>query len=140
MRSVEELVAALPLPDVTGVVLAAYPFDQEWVGNEGVLSPEFFAEHLPGAVLLRFAGHVDEAALSKHDVACYPEAVPRGHMGTLLSDLGPDSVVQLQAGGLKAAEVALACWWTARRTSPDPARLTAATRAALRQALELGRS
>ena len=108
VQSVEELVARLPLPDVTGFVLAAYPFDQEWVGSDGVLSPEFFAEHFPGAVLLRFAGHVDEAALSAHDISYHPEVVRRGHMGTLLSDLGPDSVVQLQAGGLKAAEVALA--------------------------------
>ena len=102
-----ELVAQLPIGDVTGVVLAAYPFDEEWVGPEGALSPEFLTEHFPGAVLLRFAGHVDEAALREAQVSFYPDAVPRGHMGTLLSDIGPDSVVRLQAGGLKAAEVAL---------------------------------
>ena len=107
-HDVDELVARLPLPDVTGVVLAAYPFDEEWLGTDGAMSPEFFAENLPGAVLLRFAGHVDEAALSKLDISYHPEGVPRGHMGTLLSDLGSDPVVQLQAGGLKAAEVALA--------------------------------
>ena len=34
--------------------------------------------------------------------------MPIGHMGSLLSELGPDPVIRLQAGGLKAAEVALA--------------------------------
>ena len=107
VQTVDELVARLPLRDVAGVVLAAYPFDQEWVGHDGAVSPGFLTEHLPGAVVLRFAGHVDEAALHDARVPFYPPAVPRGHMGTLLSEIGPDSVVRLQAGGLKAAEVAL---------------------------------
>jgi AcrR family transcriptional regulator len=37
-----------------------------------------------------------------------------------------------------AAELAMACYWTARRTAPDPAALVESTRTALRQALELG--
>ena len=37
-----------------------------------------------------------------------------------------------------AAEIALACYWTARRTAPDPAGLVAATRTALARALEIG--
>lgn len=37
-----------------------------------------------------------------------------------------------------AAEIALACYRTARRTSPDPATLETATRTALHRALELG--
>ena len=37
-----------------------------------------------------------------------------------------------------AAEIALACYWTARRTSPDPATLVEATRDAFRQILEFG--
>ena len=107
VQTVDELVAQLPLGDVAGVVLAAYPFEQEWVGHGAAISPGFLAEHLPGAVLLRFAGHVDTAALSEAQVSYHPRVVPRGHMGTLLSDIGPDSVIRLQAGGLKAAEVAL---------------------------------
>jgi hypothetical protein len=103
-----ELTARLPLHDVAGIVLAAYPFDQEWIGPDGVVPADFVAENLPGATVLRFAGHVDEASLSKHEIAYYPDSVPMGHMGTLLSDLGPDPVIRLQAGGLKAAEVALA--------------------------------
>ena len=37
-----------------------------------------------------------------------------------------------------AGEIALACYWTARRTSPDPATLVAETRTAFHRALELG--
>ncbi|RIX30222.1 TetR/AcrR family transcriptional regulator [Amnibacterium setariae] len=37
-----------------------------------------------------------------------------------------------------AAEIAMACYWTARRTAPDPADLVGATRRALRQVLEPG--
>jgi AcrR family transcriptional regulator len=37
------------------------------------------------------------------------------------------------------AEIALACYWTARRTTSDPAGLVAATRTAFARTLELGR-
>ncbi|SDU92409.1 DNA-binding transcriptional regulator, AcrR family [Microlunatus sagamiharensis] len=49
-------------------------------------------------------------------------------------------VAQGWAGGTAtfAAEIALACYRTARRTSPDPATLVAATRTAIHHALGLG--
>jgi AcrR family transcriptional regulator len=37
-----------------------------------------------------------------------------------------------------AAEIAMACYWTARRTTSDPATLVEATRTAFRQMLDLG--
>jgi AcrR family transcriptional regulator len=37
-----------------------------------------------------------------------------------------------------AAELAIACYWTARHTSPDPKALVGATRTTLRHVLELG--
>ena len=37
-----------------------------------------------------------------------------------------------------ASEIAMACYWTARRTSPDPATLVSGTRTAFEQTLELG--
>ena len=40
--------------------------------------------------------------------ACAPPVAPsRGHMAVLPSDVGPEPVVRLQAGGLKVAEVLL---------------------------------
>jgi hypothetical protein len=106
--NLEQLKDQLPRTDIAGIVLAAYPFDQEWIGIDGMIHPQYISDNFPGAVLLRFAGHVDEASLSRHGIEYYPSSVPIGHMGSLLSELGPDPVIRLQAGGLKAAEVALA--------------------------------
>lgn len=107
LTSVDELLARLPLLDVSGLVLALYPFDQEWVGPDQPLTSGLLADRLPGATLLRFSGHVDESSLRARGVSHFPASVQRGHMGVLMSDIGPDPVVQLQAGGLKAAELAL---------------------------------
>ena len=71
-------------------------FDQEWIGTDGLIHPQFVSA--PWAVLLRFAGHVDESSLSRHGIEYYPSSVPIGHMGSLLSELGPDPVIRLQAG------------------------------------------
>jgi hypothetical protein len=106
--NLEQLKDQLPRRDIAGIVLAAHPFDQEWIGTDGIIHPRFVSDNFPGAVLLRFAGHIDESSLRRHRIAYYPSSVPIGHMGSLLSELGPDPVIQLQAGSLKAAEVALA--------------------------------
>ena len=37
----------------------------------------------------------------------FPEFVKSGHMGILLSEIGYDSIIRLQAGGLKSAELAM---------------------------------
>lgn len=66
------------------------------------------AERLPGAVVVQFFGDVDRVAAGRVGVSCWPEpAPPHGHMGVLPSDIGPDPVVRLQAGGLKVAQVLL---------------------------------
>jgi hypothetical protein len=59
-----------------------------------------------GARLAQFWGDIDRAAAARHGfVAIAPEAEPeKGHMGVLLSALGPEPIIRLQAGGLKAAE------------------------------------
>jgi hypothetical protein len=60
----------------------------------------------PGVVLTQFWGDVDRAALAAASVRVWPLAAPaRGHMGVLPSEVGPEPIVRLQAGGLKAAEV-----------------------------------
>jgi hypothetical protein len=67
----------------------------------------------PDAVVGQFFGDIDRAALAALDVVMWPPAPPApGHMGVLLSELGPDPIVRLQAAGLKSAEV---LW---RRDSP----------------------
>ncbi len=64
------------------------------------------ATRWPDAVVGQFWGDVDRSALAAHDVVAWPPVPPApGHMAVLLSELGPDPIVRLQAAGLKSAEV-----------------------------------
>jgi len=59
----------------------------------------------PGTVVAQFWGDVDREALLRQDLRAWPPTPPRtGHMAILLSAIGPDAIVRLQAGGLRAAE------------------------------------
>jgi hypothetical protein len=59
----------------------------------------------PGVVVVQFWGDVDRRAAAAHGLQIWPADPPRpGHMAALLSDLGPEPVVRLQTGGLRAAE------------------------------------
>jgi hypothetical protein len=62
--------------------------------------------------LVQIWGDVDYTVLSDVDL-CPTESPAPGHMGMLFSELGPDPIVRLQAGGLKAGEQTL-------RGSPGP--------------------
>ena len=93
------------------VILADTPSPDRWnVGHAG-------AKHTMDELgsfdaLVQVWGDVDRDAMP--GVRCYPRHAPsRGHMGVLLSDLGPEPIIRLQAGGLKVGEV------LARRSS-DP--------------------
>ena len=67
---------------------------------------EHIAARWPDATVAQFWGDVDRAACAAAAVRVWPcEAPSPGHMGILLSDLGPEPIVRLQVGGLKAAEV-----------------------------------
>jgi hypothetical protein len=58
------------------------------------------------APIVQFWGDVDRMALRALGVPVWPPREPQsGHMAILLSALGPDAVVRLQAGGLRAAEL-----------------------------------
>jgi hypothetical protein len=60
----------------------------------------------PGVVVAQFWGDLDRAALAAAGVACWPPLPPPpGHMGVLPSDVGPEPIVRLQAGGLKVGQV-----------------------------------
>jgi hypothetical protein len=64
----------------------------------------------PGAVMVQFWGDLDRSALSANGVYVWPiEAPTLGHMGVLPSEVGPEPVVRLQAGGLKVGEVLFHC-------------------------------
>jgi hypothetical protein len=101
-----------PALEVTGkykkaeaVVFTAYPFDQPWIGNSHLpIAVETIKKAAPDAVLLRYAGDIDEAVCKQH-IRVYPDHVHSGHMGILPSAIGPDPIVRLQSGGLKVGEM-----------------------------------
>jgi len=89
------------------VLFTAYPFDKSWIGSENLpIAVKKISGEVPGAVLLRYAGDIDEAFCKQH-VSVYPDHVHSGHMGILPSAIGPDPIVRLQSGGLKVGELLL---------------------------------
>lgn len=64
------------------------------------------ADYWPGVVIAQFWGDIERSAFSSVDITVWPPDAPKsGHMGILPSAVGPEPIVRLQAGGLKAAEV-----------------------------------
>lgn len=60
----------------------------------------------PEAVVAQFFGDLDRESLQRVPLSCWPPWAPGpGHMGILLSDIGPEPIVRLQAGGLKVGEL-----------------------------------
>jgi len=90
--------------DAEALILAAYPFDRPWIGQESNISAEDLASQLDHPFVLRYAGDIDTESLDALGLAYFPPHVARGHMGVLPSAVGMDPVIRLQAGGLKAAE------------------------------------
>jgi hypothetical protein len=78
------------------------------------------ARRWPGVTVAQLWGDIDRAALAAHGLQSWPvEAPGHGHMAVLPSDLGPDPIVRLQAGGLKVGAVLLVP--RERRTEHDRA-------------------
>lgn len=99
----EEL-QAIPADRDFEVVLVALKPGQE--ANLGRREADFLARHWPGALVAQFWGEVDREALAAAGQPVWPEQPPApGHMGVLPSALGPEPVIRLQAGGLKAGEI-----------------------------------
>ena len=66
------------------------------------------ADSWPGAVIAIFWGDLDRAILDSAGLSYWPKAAPAaGHMGILPSGIGPEPIVRLQSGSLKAAEAQL---------------------------------
>jgi hypothetical protein len=64
-----------------------------------------------GAVIVQFWGDIPRDSFAEYDVPMWPPQQPApGHMGILPSEVGPEPVVRLQAGGLKVGELL----WRAR--------------------------
>jgi hypothetical protein len=89
--------------DVDAVVVALAPTAHDVLTTADV---ERVAARAPGALVAQFWGDVPRDACRDAGVACVPATEPaRGHMGILLSALGPEPIVRLQTGGLKVASI-----------------------------------
>jgi hypothetical protein len=77
------------------------------------------ANYWSGALVAQYWGDIDRSALLSHNIPVCPEVEPKpGHMGILPSAVGPEPIIRLQTGGLKAAEVV----WRQSLQSCDAAR------------------
>lgn len=64
------------------------------------------AKYWPGTVVAQYWGDIDRSAFLSQNVLVCPEVEPKPqHMGILPSAVGPEPIIRLQVGGLKAAEV-----------------------------------
>ena len=92
--------------DAEAVIFTAYPFVKKWFsGTDNLRIDEL--SRLKNPFVLRFAGDIDTEEFDHHKISYFPDFVSSGHMGILLSELGYDSIIRLQAGGLKVAELGL---------------------------------
>lgn len=111
---------------ITSLVEA--PLDQKYDAILVALQPQpepvftgedaaLIAKHWLGAIVAQYWGDIDRSAFVAHSIPIWPEAEPKaGHMGILPSGVGPEPIVRLQTGGLKAAEV---IWRQSSSSSPE---------------------
>lgn len=63
------------------------------------------AKYWPGTLVAQYWGDIERSAFVSHNIPVCPEIEPKpGHMGILPSAVGPEPIIRLQTGGLKAAE------------------------------------
>lgn len=93
--------------DAEAIIFTGYPFDKTWIGENAPIQIDKIKTALSDPLIIRYAGDVDLEKLQKTGVRYYPEFVQSGHMGILPSEIGYDSTIRLQAGGLKVGEALL---------------------------------
>lgn len=110
--------------------LAAAPTDKTYDAILVALQPQAepvlsakdaaaIAKYWPGALLAQYWGDIERSAFAYHNIPVWPEVEPKpGHMGILPSAVGPEPIIRLQTGGLKAAEV---IWRQSSLQPNDPA-------------------
>jgi hypothetical protein len=102
----------LPKASWDAVVVALRPTSAPRIG-EGQAAR--LAECAPGATIAQLWGDIDRDSVVSQGLSVWPRLPPKaGHMAVLLSDIGPEPIVRLQVGGLRAAE------WVRRGGSIDP--------------------
>ena len=76
------------------------------------------AKYWTGALVAQYWGDIERPAFISQNIPICPAKEPKpGHMGILPSAVGPEPIIRLQTGGLKAAEVI----WRQSSQASDPA-------------------
>lgn len=89
--------------DYDAVLVAMKPQSQPILDREGM---KRIARSRPTPGVVQVWGDIDRTAASEWGIPVWPVvAPPPGHMGILLSEIGPDPIIRLQSGGLKVGEV-----------------------------------
>jgi hypothetical protein len=97
------LTADLLLPYTDAIVVAMHPREDQVLTAADAL---LIHDGAPDTVVIQYWGDVDRAGLDRLDLNVWPLRAPGlGHMGVLPSAVGPEAIVRLQSGGLKAGEV-----------------------------------
>jgi hypothetical protein len=105
--SAYENVMAVPADTWDGVIVALRPASELRVAGNGA---RWLSRVAPKAVILQLWGDIDRDTFRLEGLPVWPPHPPKpGHMAVLLSAIGPEPIVRLQAGGLRAAE------WVYRR-------------------------
>jgi len=89
------------------VIFTAYPFDQNWLGENAPISLEQLQSQIADPYIIRYAGDLNETELIDKGIRYFPDHVQSGHMGILPSAIGFDPIIRLQSGGLKVGEALL---------------------------------
>ncbi len=101
IRSFSE-VASLERGHWDAIVLALQPAAGPRID---ALGASHLARVAPNAIMVQLWGDADRAAIEATGVSVWPRQAPApGHMGVLLSAIGPEPIIRLQTGGLRAAE------------------------------------
>lgn len=118
--TLERVPAAKSNKTYDAVLVALQPRPKPVISAADVVT---IANCWPGTVIAQFWGDIDRPALLAADAPVWPlEAPTPGHMGILPSTVGPEPIVRLQAGGLKAGELL----WRQRQEMATSAEIAAA--------------
>ncbi len=105
LDSVERLQGAPSNGGYDAVLVARTPTSEPALSEEDL---DRIARQWPGTVVVVYWGDLDRTAMRAAGLHFWPLHAPApGHMGVLPSAVGPDPIVRLQSGSLKAAEARL---------------------------------
>ncbi|BAY66044.1 hypothetical protein NIES22_61570 [Calothrix brevissima NIES-22] len=101
--TVDSLLAASTNKNYDAILVALQPKLEPILGaNDAAMITKYW----PGTLVAQYWGDIERSAFAAQNIPLCPEVEPKpGHMGILPSAVGPEPIVRLQTGGLKAAEV-----------------------------------